>query len=192
MKFIVSSRFVFAAALLVFYGCGGPKTTSLTPTPSKEVIKKAPDWFLDPPDNKNHLYGVGTATSRDMQVGVRKARTEAQLDLAQQLGTYMGNLTKNFQEETGMGEDSELLTQFSSVTKAVTQETLIGAKQDDKEIIPEGEIYRVYILMSLPLGKANQRLMDKIKADQNLLTQLRATQAFSELEKELEKNKTVE
>ena len=73
------------------------------------------------------------------------------------------------------------------MTKAVTEETLIGAKQDDKEIIHEGEIYRVYILMSLPLGKANQRLMDKIKADQNLLPQLRATQAFSELEKELEK-----
>lgn len=117
---------------------------------------------------------------------MRKARTEAQLDLAQQLGTYLGNLTKSFQEETGLGNDSELLTQFSSATKSVTNETLIGAKQDDQEIIPEGEIYRVYTLMSLPLGKANQRLLDKIKADQNLLTQLRATQAFGELEKELE------
>lgn len=60
------SRLVFAMTLIAFYGCGGPQTTSLTPTPSKEVIKKTPDWFLDPPDNKNYLYGVGTATSRDM------------------------------------------------------------------------------------------------------------------------------
>ena len=41
------SRLIFAMTLIAFYGCGGPQTTSLTPTPSKEVIKKTPDWFSE-------------------------------------------------------------------------------------------------------------------------------------------------
>ena len=139
MRFSIFPRFILGAALAAFYGCGGPKTTNLAPTPSKEVIKKAPDWFLDLPENKNYLYGVGTATSRDMQVGLNKARTTAQTDLAQQLTTHLGNLTKQFQEETGLGSDSELLTQFSAATKAVTDETLIGSKEDKREILPEGQ-----------------------------------------------------
>ena len=185
MRFSIFPRFILGAALAVFYGCGGPKTTNLAPTPSKEVIKKAPDWFLDLPENKNYFYGVGTATSRDMQVGLSKARITAQADLAQQLTTHLGNLTKQFQEETGLGSDSELLTQFSATTKAVADETLIGSKEDQREIMSEDQIYRVYVLMSLPLGKVNERLMKKIKSDQNLLTRFRATQAYEDLEKEL-------
>jgi hypothetical protein len=172
-------------SLLIFAACGGPKTTSLTPKPSEEVIEEAPEWFLKPPADNKHLYGLGTATSRDMQISLQKAKTTAQTDLAQQISTRLGNLTKQFQEETGLQEDSELLTQFTSATKAVTNETLIGARLEKQKLLPEGEIYRAYVLMALPLGKANQALMEKIRADQNLYTRFRSTQAFEELDKEL-------
>ena len=121
-----------------------------------------------------------------MQLALQKARTTAQTELAQQLGTRLANLTKQFQEEVGLETDSELLTQFSSTTKAVTNETLTGAAVDQQKLVPEKRIYRAYVLMSLPIGGANQLLMDKIAANQNLYTRFRATQAFDALNAELE------
>ena len=121
-----------------------------------------------------------------MQLALQKARTTAQTELAQQLGTRLANLTKQFQEEVGLEADSELLTQFSSTTKAVTNETLTGAAVDQQKLVAEKRIYRAYVLMSLPLGGANQLLMDKIAANQNLYTRFRATQAFDALNAELE------
>ena len=175
----------FLLSILILCGCGGPKTTNLAPRPTEEIIKTIPDWFLEPPTDPEHLFAAASATSRDMQLAVQKATNTAQSDLAQQLGTRLGNLTKQFQEETGLAEDSELLTQFSSATKGVTDETLVGARMDQREFFPEKGIYRAYVLMSLPIGAANQLLMDKIRANQALYTRFRATQAFEELDSEL-------
>jgi len=85
-----------------------------------------------------------------------------------------------------VAEDSEILQQFSSATKAVTDQTLTGARTDEKKIAPERGIYRAYVLMSLPIGAANQQLMDKIQENKSLYTRFRSTQAFEELNRELE------
>jgi hypothetical protein len=119
-------------------------------------------------------------------MSLRKAQTSAQADLAQQLGTRMAVLTKNFQEEVGSNDDAELLQQFSSATKAVTSQTLVGARVDQRKILPERGIYRAYVLMSLPLGAANALLMESIQANEALNTRFRASAAFEELSKELE------
>ena len=99
-------------ALLVMAACGGPKTTNLTPDPSKEI--KAPAWFLSPPTDPSYLFAATTMTSRDMQMAIQKAETQARTNLAQQMESKVANLTKQFQEEVGADGDSELLQQFTS------------------------------------------------------------------------------
>jgi hypothetical protein len=120
-----------------------------------------------------------------MQLALQKARATAMTSLAQQLETKLGNLTKQFQEEVGSGEDSELLQQFTSATKAVTSQTLNGARADEQKLKEESGMYRAYMLMSLPIGAANQQLMTKLKANQNLYTRFQATKAFEDLDEEL-------
>ena len=183
MRTICTYTLALAASLLA---CGGPKTITLAPQPNQEVVDKIPEWLLKPPADQEHLYAAASATSRDLQVAMQKARINAQTDLAQQLNNRLANLTKQFQEETGLAGDSALLSQFSSATKAVTQQTLEGARVDQQQLMPEKEVYRAYVLMSLPLGQANQLLMSKLKANQELYTRFRATQAFGELDKELQ------
>ena len=174
------------ACIFVLAACGS-KTTNLAPTPPSKV--STPDWFLSPPSDPNYLYSAATMTSRDMQMAVQKAETQARTNLAQQMEAKVSNLTKQFQEEVGLGEDSELLQQFTSATKVVTQQTLSGSRTDQKELLEEKGIYRAYVLMSLPIGTANQQLMEKIKANQNLYTRFRGTKAFEELDQEIEKLK---
>jgi hypothetical protein len=173
------------AGVSLLCACGGPKTVNLAPRPTEEVVEGIPQWLLKPPSDQEHLYAAASATSRDLQVALQKARINAQTDLAQQLSTRLANLSKQFQEETGLAEDSALLSQFSSATKAVTQQTLEGARVDQQQVAPEKEVYRAYVLMRLPLGQANHLLMSRLKANQELYTRFRATQAFDELDREL-------
>ena len=171
---------------LVSSGCGGPKTIDLTPRSTAATIDEIPDWYLKPPRDDDHLHAVSSATSRDMQLAIDKAKTTAQTDLAQQLGTRLGNLTRQFGEETGLEEDSQLLSQFSSATKAVADQSMSGAHVEKQQLQAERGIYRSYVLVRLPIGQANQLLMKKIKADQALHTRLRGTQAYADLDLELQ------
>ena len=173
------------AVVALVVACGAPKTYDLAPRSARDTIEDAPDWMLEVPYDEQHLSAAATATSRDMQVAFDKARSAAQVDIGQQLGARLTNLTKQFQEETGMAFDSQLLTQFSSATKAITDETLIGTRIVERVVVPEGNVYRAYVLMQLPIGRANELLMQKIRGDRALHTRFRATEAYAELDDEL-------
>ena len=154
----------------------------------QKMKKGLPDWYENPPNgDAQHLYAAAEAKSRDMTVATRKAKLDARTDLAQQMAAKVQNLEKLFSEEVGTDAESELLQQFTSATKAVTSETLHGTQEEKKEVhdLADGTI-RVYVLMSLPIGAANQALMDKIKANEHLYTRFRASQAFEELNAEME------
>lgn len=178
-------RILITACVMFLAGCFGASNIDLAPKASRTVLENLPDWFVQPPTDAEHLYAAASATSQDLQVALEKGKTLARNDLAQQLSTRMGNLTKQFQEETGLQEDSQLLAQFSAATKSTTHQTLVGARLNQQKLIPEQKVYRAYVLMSLPIGAANRLLMDKLRDDQALYTRFRATQAFGELEQEL-------
>ncbi len=150
-------------------------------------VKGLPKWYENPPNaDAEYLYAAATGDSRDMEVATKKAKTQTRADLAQQMAIKVNNLEKLFQEEVGEDADTELLEQFTSVTKTVTSETLHGATEEEKEIHQlENGTFKVYVLMSLPIGAANAALMAKIKANKNLYTRFRASQAFEELDKEI-------
>lgn len=173
------SLLILTFALAMVAGCAS------SGTPKK--AKGMPSWYeKPPPGDESNLYAVAVAESRDLGVAVKKAQTNARAGLAQQMGTKVQNLEKLFQEEVGTDAESELLEQFTSATKVVTSETLHGIQEKEKEIqnLEDGTI-RVYTLMSLPIGAANQAMMAKLKANEHLYTRFRATQAFEELDADI-------
>ena len=84
---------------------------------TEKTLKTVPDWFLDPPQKSDYLFATSSMTSKDMQLSIQKAKTVAQADLAQQLETRTGNLTRQFREEIGEGEDSDLMQEFTQPRK---------------------------------------------------------------------------
>ena len=150
-------------------------------------VKGLPKWYENPPNaDAEYLYAAATADSRDMELATEKAKTLIRTGLAQQMAVKVNNLVKQFREDVGEDADTELLEQFTSVTKTVTSETLHGATEEEKEIHQlENGTFRVFVLMSLPIGEANAALMAKIQANKNLYTRFRASQAFEELDKEI-------
>jgi len=173
----ISGIFVVMLIALMLVGCGS----------SREAVHSAPDWYLDLPQDPNYIFASASSTSRDMQIAINKAQSDGRNEIAQQLELRMSGLTKRFQEEVGLGEDSELLEQFTNTYKAVVDQVLVGTRPAQREVIPEGNIYRAYVLMEMPIGEANQALMERIRSNQNMYTRFRATEAFKELDEELER-----
>ena len=177
---------VFLTAALA---CGS-RSFDLAPASARNTVNEAPDWMIEVPLDDNHLMASATATSRDFQVAIDKARTLAKADIARQLGAHVSSLTRQFQEEAGLVADSQLLTEFLSVTKVVVDENLVGARLAQRKLITEGNIYRAYVLMQLPVGDANRALMQHLRASETLFVRLRATQAYSDLENEFRHSHT--
>ena len=83
--------------------------------------------------------------------------------------------------------DSQLLDQYTSVYKATVSQVLFGSRPRQQEVKAEGRAYRAYVLMELPTGEAAKRLMEQVKANEQMYTRFRSTEAFKELDAEVQR-----
>jgi len=180
MKSIILT--IFSVILSVLYlGCAGSK--SLTDVSTGRV----PEWYQQPPANDNYFFGVNTQTSVDMQTAFDKAKHGARQEIANQVETQIDGLEKDFMEEVGSGENTQMLQQFNSASKQVVSTALSGSKVIKQEVVKNNGKFRAYVLMSYPIGASNKALMEQIKNNQAMYTRFRSSKAFKELEEEIEK-----
>jgi hypothetical protein len=166
----------------VVAGCGGgPQTMQATSTGDM------PAWYPNPPQDPLYLRSANSAVSQDLQVAVDKATTGARAELGRILETKVSSLQKRFEEETGVGQDAQLLQQFTQATKIVVSTTMNGSKMKDQKSLKDGNMWRAYVMMELPIGAANEQLLQEIKKNQDLYTRFRASEAYKDLDTEVQK-----
>ena len=192
MNFNKSAIATSAAILTVLTACVGPQPG----TPSyvamqeedrqkaaikaaEESVAKAPSWYVQPPVDANSIYAAGTETSSDMQMSMDMAVLSAKRTLAAQIGNRLSSKMKEFAKEI------ERVT-----TNVITEVNLAGFTREKSELIPQGKGYRTYVLLRYPLGDSNRMIVDQMKKSAVLDAKLRASEAFKELEKEIESAKT--
>lgn len=94
------------------------------------------DWFTNPPVAPGFHYEVGTGLSVDRGMALNKARHDAMRRLAQ-------------------WQESQVVTGDGGVTTSTSETTLQGVKVVKTEHLQDGNKFRVYVLMELPLSPAN-------------------------------------
>lgn len=172
------------AVAFVVSACASAPRQAATPA---QAVADIPGWYTNVPTDPNYMYATATAESRDMQLAVNKATTDGRSAIASQMEIRMQGLSKRFQEETGLGADSQLLDQFTTATRAVVNQTLNGSRVAKQEIKANGATYRAFVLVELPIGVASQALRDRIRANEQMMTRFRATEAFRELDNEVQR-----
>lgn len=179
---------IFSVLLLVGIGvgCGGQKAIQ------KADLGDVPDWFMNPPrdnnpDNPKMLYGVATEVSQDMQFALNKAETAARSNIARQVETTVQGLMAKFREETGAGQDPQLLQMSTEVEKNIVNTKITGARIAKQQIVRDGNLFRAYVLVEYSTEAAKRALIDEIKKNEQAYTRYRASKAFAELEREIEK-----
>ena len=173
--------------LLAIAACHhGPRSTDISPIASRETIRNLPGWYLKPPTDKNYLFGAATAVSRDLQVAINKAQAEGRNALAAQVEVKYGALNKRFTEEVGR-EGSQLLDQYTQAYKSVVSQVLYGSRSRQQTLRTEGDVYRAVVLMELPIGEMSKKLLEQIRAQEQLYTRFRASEVFKELDAEVQR-----
>ena len=175
---------------LLLIGCGSKSGPDLSPEASSKRVKNVPKWYLETPNKEGYLYATANATSQNMQLGIDKARMSAVSILSQMIKSEWSGYSQRVQEEIGSGIDSKLLDKFSQTQENTISNQLenVIVKEKDIQVMNSGgtRIYNVYILVEYDTNAAHERLLQQIKADQELYDAIKAAELVDEMEQKVE------
>lgn len=148
----------------------------------------APGWVCDEPVEGLAVSAVGSADKSAAGIDFMKqqASAAARVQLAQMMKVQVQNMIKQFAETTGSG-DSETVDQVnSSVTKQITNESLVGTRVYKTRRSPNGALY---VLVGLDDNAASLIHETALKTSMNnekaLWQKFQAKKGFDELAKEI-------
>lgn len=169
---------LLVVVILVITACAG--------NGSKGVKKLYyPDWWQIQ-GNAEYVQTYGMATKVSQNTSYDAAYSNAMLQAAQYVETYVKGMVKNYEEEAGV-ENPQVLALTSKVVKAVAKAKFSNVMVTKQEtIITENNRYQTFVRVSVPKEAVNKNLMNQIKNEEALYNQFKASQAFGELENEME------
>jgi hypothetical protein len=170
--------------VLVSLGCaGGSKTVEKKTTPTGEV--QYPEWWRTQP-NPEYVYSYGTATRVTDSASRIAARADAMQQAAEYVKVAVQGMMKDFVQESG-AENTEVLQVTSNVVRVVTDTELQGAQiTKEKSEIVDGRV-KTYIQLAIPKSAVDKKLVNAIRSDEALYNQFKASQAFQELDEQVQK-----
>ncbi|MCD4819068.1 MAG: hypothetical protein K8S23_10295 [Candidatus Cloacimonetes bacterium] len=173
---------VIGVVIFLLTGCGKPD-------PSNDVEKVYyPDWWdLQGDPSYVQTYGIGEKVSENSSYDA--AQSNAMLAAAQYVESHVKGMVKNYEEEVGV--DNPTVTALTSkVVKNVSNATFTKVMVTKREvtIIKDDngtKKYKTYVRVSIPKDTVNENLVNQIKKEEALYNSFKASQAFKELEHEL-------
>lgn len=174
----VRTLLVLLAGVFLLTSCGSSKEGA-----SSSDGRNMPSWYIENrPMDPHHIFAAATATAPRLQLASSKAASRARGDIAATMETRFEGLTKQFQEEVGQGPNAESVSQFTQAYRTVVSRTINGAEVVKREIRREGGGYRAYVLMRMPIGEAQERLLKQIQAQETAYASFRASETYESLE----------
>ncbi len=171
-------------------------TTSVAPAPTvtapaapqtaaevQETKSNIPDWCVVLPTQIDHLYACGVAKSDNLNFARRRAVLDAKRQLADAINGRISSVMDDFVASTNSDANESIQRRSESITRNVIEETgLWGYEQIGSDTQAENNKFRHYVLMRFPIGRAQMRLLAKIRDDDTLYGQAKAKEKIAELE----------
>jgi len=152
-----------------------------------ESVAEAPAWFAELPPDGMQLYAATTSYSTDMQLSIDKAVQDAKGQIADKLQGVISGKTKKFIAETGTADNVQVASDLQKISSSLFVEVnLAGYAIQKQKVLPQGTGFRSYVLVSYPVGEANRVLLESIKSNTVLNSKLAATEAYAELERDVQ------
>ena len=175
-----------AVMALVLTSCGSDEVKQAAPdcvfpdAPSAA----APGWICDQPVDGIAVSAVGVAEKSAAGHSFMKnmAATDARVQLAQSMKVHVQNMVKQYAETTGSADTETVDKVNTSVTKQITDETLVGTKIFKTRTSPNGSLY-VLLGMdpSVAASATENALRTSMNNDRALWQQFKAQKGQDEL-----------
>lgn len=193
---IIAKAFLVSTVALGLSACGS--------TPAKEAPKAAPEcvfpnsekaaplWICDAPVEGMTVGAVGSFPQSAAGIDFMKtqATTSARVKLAQQMKVQLQNMVKQYAESSGAGKTETVDQVYTSVTKQITNETLVGTKVFRSAQGPDGAIYVLVGIDPAGVEKiAEVAVKTSMNNDRALWQKFQASKGQDELAAEIAKQK---
>lgn len=157
-------------------------------------ITNIPEWYMNMPTDEEAIYSSGTARAPDMQLAVDIAIMNAKTVLADRINGKLSSMTKTFVAKIGSSDlDTSVLSEIEKVSKNIVAEVdVAGYKVDKSNITQDGTQYRAYVLLEYSNEEAIKIMMNRMRKDRMVYSRLRSTEAWKELENQVDKSKDEE
>ena len=167
-----------------------PQIVYQTNTVSKQ-IEQIPEWYLNIPSAEDTIYSSGSARAPDLQLAVDIAIMNAKTTLADRINGKLDSMTKSFVAKIGATDlDTSVLNEIEKTSKNVIASVdVAGYVVDKSDITQEGTQYRAYVLLAYNSEEATKIMMNRMKRDRMIYSRIRSTEAWKELEDEVNKSK---
>ena len=154
-------------------------------------IDNIPEWYMTMPESDDTIFSSGTATAPDMQLAVDIAIMNAKTTLADRINGKLDSMTKSFVAKIGSDDlDTSVLEEIEKTSKNVIASVdVAGYNVGEMEITQDGVQYRAYVLLAYNNEEATKVLMNRLRKDRMIYSRLRSTEAWKELEREVESSK---
>ena len=139
------------------------------------MLDEVPKWFVEQPNkkkDKNFIYGVGVATSPDLQLARDKAMMIAKADIADIVAGEMNKKATLYRTEVGAeGQKSVVSESDNTIINMIKNIKITGYEQWKYKMYTTADgDYRVYIGLVLPIGEYN-KLHDLIEEEKAIAAQ---------------------
>ncbi len=180
---------VALSALLT--GCGEEKKQDVVDCVFPDAPgTAAPGWVCDEPVEGVEVSAVGSAQKSGAGHDFMKqmASTSARVQLAQNMQVQVRNMVKQYIETTGAADSETVDKVMTSVTKQITNETLIGTKIYKTRTSPTGSLYVLVGMDDASVEKAAKNAVKtSMKNERALWQQFKAQKSQDELAAEISK-----
>jgi LPP20 lipoprotein len=150
----------------------------------------APEWVCDGPVEGVEVSAVGSAQKSGAGHSFMKqmAATDARVQLAQRMKVQVKNMIKQYVETTGAADTETMDKVMTSVTKQITNETLVGTKIFKSRTSPTGGLYVLLGMNPESVEQATQKAVKtSMKNERALWQQFKAQKGQDELAAEISK-----
>ena len=142
----------------------GPVAITECPFPNSE--KAAPLWVCDAPVDGVAVSAVGSfpKTGAGIDFAKQQAATSARVKLAQQMKVHVQNSIKQYAETTGVGDKETVDAAYTSTTKQITDQSLVGTKIFRSIQGPDGTMY---VLLGMDEASTQKLTESAVKTSMN-------------------------
>lgn len=154
--------------------------------------KPAPLWVCDGPVEGVAVAATGSHPKTAAGIDFQKthAATAARVKLATAMKTQVTNMIKQYAETTGVGDKETVDAVYTSATKQITNETLVGSKLMRSAQGPDGTMYVLVGLDEAAAAKATEAVVKSSMNNEKALWQkFQAGKAQDELAADIAKQK---
>ncbi len=154
------------------------------------TIEQIPKWYLEIPTDKENVYSTGTATAPDLQLAVDIAILNGKVVLADRINGKLKSMTKQFVAKLGSTDiDSSVMNEVEKVAKNVIANVDVAGYNPTKiNVFPTGSQYRAFVLLEYSDKEAYKIIMNRMRKDRMVYSRIRSTEAWKDLEREVEKS----